>query len=109
MKKKFKLGPLQKKWIKALESNKYKQITRYLKNQNGYCCLGVAKEVCNLEEVSNYSLRYTYSELGLYDCEGISSDKKNALVLLNDNKKKSFKYIAYILKRYPERYFKESK
>lgn len=109
MKKKFKLGPLQKKWIKALESGKYKQTTRYLKDHKEYCCLGVAKEVCGLEEISNYSLKHTYNELGLYDCEGISSDRKTALVLLNDIKKKSFKYIAYILKRYPERYFKESK
>jgi hypothetical protein len=45
---KFELGPLQKKFLEALESGRYKQGTGYLsfKKSDGWqhCCLGVACE-----------------------------------------------------------------
>ena len=34
------------KWIAALRSGKYKQTRGYLKDVNGFCCLGVASDIC---------------------------------------------------------------
>lgn len=36
------------KWIKALKSKKYKQSGGFLKNSEGYCCLGVLGTICGL-------------------------------------------------------------
>lgn len=42
----FKLKPEVKKlWLEALESGEYKQTRRQLKNNKGFCCLGVLTEV----------------------------------------------------------------
>ena len=37
----------REKWLRALKGGRYKQTTNYLKNDNGYCCLGVACEIYN--------------------------------------------------------------
>ena len=65
--KKFKFGPLQKKWLKALKSGEYKKATGGLTDINGgYCCLGVANEVCKLGQGKEAgSLYSTYQKLGL--------------------------------------------
>ena len=42
---KQKLGPNQRKWIKALRSGRYKQGRKRLRTGNKYCCLGVACKV----------------------------------------------------------------
>lgn len=34
-----------KKWVEALRSGKYNKTKKVLRNQEGYCCLGVACEV----------------------------------------------------------------
>lgn len=34
-----------KKWCKALRSGKYKQTKRFLQDNNGFCCLGVACDI----------------------------------------------------------------
>lgn len=39
------LGPLQKKWVEALRSGKYKQGSGYLRSGDRFCCLGVACDV----------------------------------------------------------------
>ena len=36
---------IKKLWIKALRSGKYKQIMDTLRNNKGYCCLGVLRSV----------------------------------------------------------------
>jgi|TARA_R110000782_G_scaffold119694_1_gene210392 hypothetical protein len=36
------LTPNQTQWIKALRNPRYKQTTACLRNENGFCCLGVA-------------------------------------------------------------------
>jgi hypothetical protein len=50
---------IKKKWLEALRSGKYKQTVRNLKDNNGYCCLGVlcdvyAKEHPELARWSEY-------------------------------------------------------
>jgi hypothetical protein len=53
----FLLGPLQEKWLKELESEKYKQGRGYLcqkaeDDSNVYCCLGIAAEfVLNISPI----------------------------------------------------------
>lgn len=42
-------------WAAELNSGKYQQGKHQLKKEDSYCCLGVAKEVCKLEEVDWYS------------------------------------------------------
>lgn len=39
---------LKAKWVKALRSGEYQQITRHLKTGDGHCCLGVLCEVAGL-------------------------------------------------------------
>lgn len=41
------------KWVKALRSGKYAQTDGTLKNDTGYCCLGVAAEVCGVDILAN--------------------------------------------------------
>jgi len=48
-----------RKWIKALRSGKYIQITGNLHKDNGYCCLGVACEVSGLSEWKRKDLPFT--------------------------------------------------
>jgi hypothetical protein len=43
-----------KKWVKALRSGKYKQTKKTLKDENGYCCLGV---LCSIVKPKK---RWTY-------------------------------------------------
>ena len=42
---KFKLGKIQKQWVKALESGKFEQGKSALCYENKYCCLGVLCEI----------------------------------------------------------------
>lgn len=44
----FEFGPIQTKWLEALESGNYKQSEGFLKSPKGYCCLGVLCEVMRL-------------------------------------------------------------
>jgi len=60
------LGPLQKKWVEALRSGKYKQYREDLKGDSSYCCLGVANECLKLGESWDMRrLEITYDKLGL--------------------------------------------
>ncbi len=45
----FQFGPIQTKWLEALESGNYKQGRGCLNGPNGFCCLGVLCEVMGLE------------------------------------------------------------
>lgn len=110
---------VKKKWIKALESGKYKQTTGKLKGKQGYCCLGVlcdlhAKETGKKwEPTGSYNapeylgetgrLPFTVCKwAGIDDDTGSYIDKKtekaSSLVKKNDGKKCNFKAIAKIIK-----------
>jgi len=41
---------IKAKWIKALQSGDYEQTTQALKNEDGFCCLGVLCDVYNKEK-----------------------------------------------------------
>jgi len=66
MSENFEFGPLQTKWLEALESGKYAQGHRQLKNGNAYCCLGVLCELAELpftppKATGSYSWEYGFS------------------------------------------------
>lgn len=126
----FKLGPLQKKWLKALRSGKFRQGKGALKieakNQGHpkYCCLGVANEVCKLGETDpeNATLVHTYKKLGLRTSGGEPKGEHTyswRLTELNDEgltnddswtvKKMTFKKIADHIEQNASAYFKASK
>lgn len=70
-------------WVEALESGKYKRTTSFLKNDNKYCCLGVACKVAidmgeNIEtkEIDDYTL---------FDGnEGVLTEKVKKMFGIND-------------------------
>lgn len=120
--KKFKLGPKQKKWIRALKSGKFKKAKGDLEKDGGYCCLGVANCVLKLgENVQEHSgLVDTYPELGLYGSLGeIETDNDygykflrgtkeyDSLADMND-KNISHKKIAEFIETNPELVFTKS-
>jgi hypothetical protein len=115
--KKFKLGPKQKKWLKALKSGEYKQCKATLCNGNGgYCCLGVANEVLSLGESETEILNNTYEDLGLHSAYGDIDDgykfprgKKTYFELtdMNDNGITHAK-IAEFIEQNPEKVFTKS-
>lgn len=123
------LGPIQKKWVEALRSGKYKQANGYLRdNEDCFCCLGVACDVLGLEPVLDGNL-YLYNnddqaldekifvKLGLFGSTGDPNGKLEwneeedeffaPLSELNDCGS-SFNEIADLLETHPEVYFKES-
>lgn len=111
----MKLGPNQKKWIKALRSGDYKQGQEYLKkNVDGtayYCCLGV---MCDLDPEVDYSLvekeipeEYTANKWGLYSTSGMNFDFDLALTELNDDGH-TFAEIADLIEADPDKFFKHS-
>lgn len=64
-----------KKWIKALRSGKYKQTTKTLQDDNGYCCLGVACKVLIPENLFEYEVHRPSQLLGnMPDRQGASPE-----------------------------------
>lgn len=123
-----KLGPLQKKWIKALRSGKFKQ------NKDGYlclsfdgkehhCCLGVAEEICGAKKEMtgiNGHKRFngetavlsskTQRKMKFRQKNGTFSDgfiflNEISLADVNDNTKAGFKTIASFVEKHPEAVF----
>ena len=128
------LGPNQRKWIAALRSGEYEQTQGCLRDNDGFCCLGVAvnalvphRWTCldgvygiyriegDLSTWHDVSLTSDIVDLlGLHGEEGQSrfgnEDTKYPMCsLLNDTKNLTFMGIAAQLERYPEIYFKEPK
>lgn len=89
------------KWIKALRSGKYKQSREgrlYYPLNNSYCCLGVANEVCRLNEENAYYLTKKFKLLGLRDNKG-SDSPYHSLAGRNDFGT-SFCYLADLIEEH---------
>lgn len=128
--KPFKLGPLQKKWIKYLKENPEKQCKNFLglKNEGKkrMCCLGAAGVIMGTcewrgntlyeKESDNIAvLSRSYKKLGLRGDNGkgrngypLPGDYSRALASLNDDPDHTWVDIAYILENNPEEYFTKS-
>lgn len=119
----------KKKWVKALRSGKYKQGMLQLKtpifmsDKYQYCCLGVLCEVIDPTKWNNGIYRYisdgdyivntTDYESRKYDYEsrkyipyklanklGITPTQQEKMGIFNDDKGKSFNWIASYIERY---------
>lgn len=103
-----------KKWVKALRSGKYKQTTYRLRNDKGFCCLGVACDLYDPKKWKYYQPKkgrsltsgdFFYGSsiaalptevrdwLGLADIYGYYNTQRS-LDYLNDNLEWDFKKIA---------------
>ena len=120
------LGPNQEKWLKVLESDRYKQVQNFLSIPNkGNCCLGVACRIflgkpTGINVVDDELNVYHWDsedtnapdavvkKLAIYDREGSNSKGcfDRALTALNDSGH-SFKQIAAIIRENPGEYFSE--
>lgn len=110
----------KEKWVSALRSGKYKQASNSLYNstKNGFCCLGVAANICGIGKntLRNKGLIAKFNqellELAIKNKKypkllmgsSYKSDKDynyivHKLVTFNDNGK-SFKWIASYIERY---------
>lgn len=47
----MKLTDKQEAWLQALESGEYQQTTEVLRDENGFCCLGIA---CDLSDTGHW-------------------------------------------------------
>ena len=119
------LGINQTSWLKALESDKYKQgrglLCSFLNGNGGaeFCCLGVACDNFATHFVEEKGVVHYLGEaakapyvittiLALYSKYGDTKDHKGpSLVSLNDEKRLSFKEIAAIIRKDPSVYFSE--
>lgn len=99
---------VMKKWVAALRSGKYEQGRGGMLKANKYCCLGV---LCDLTGGTTkaqmnsgvYPDPYlpVQKYAGMRDPFGTIKFKKGSLslVILNDNRKRSFKHIAAYIER----------
>ena len=102
-------------WIAALRSGKYAQTRNVLKDEVGYCCLGVACDISGLGKWDgfHYSIGSEHragelptlvrDALGLRACNG--SFREGCLTNLNDSGK-TFAEIADIIESRPKGLFK---
>lgn len=121
--KKQKLGPNQRKWLKALESGKFAQGTGDLRKGDAYCCLGVAAELfktpaTNVHVTSfgkyEYDGRFSVAPtfvigaLGLFTGVGDMRGGGCKLAVMNDDGR-TFAEIAEHIRKNPANYFAEPK
>jgi hypothetical protein len=129
MKKAFKLGPIQKAWVRALRSGRYKQTKSALARTNNdgtpkaYCCLGVLcdlaakKKIVGDVQLNGKRLAFDGNTQDLplsvvnwakmHDTLGGLDNELSSLAEANDNGKK-FKQIADIIEQRAEVIFRES-
>lgn len=86
------------KWVKALRSGKYAQTQGELKNDDGFCCLGVLREVCPrlAKTVNDVTL---LSDVYQEEFYGVPEKAQLRLAQANDAGA-SFKKIAARIERY---------
>lgn len=131
VKKKFKLGPIQRAWVRALRSGKYKQTTGVLTmlkedKPAGYCCLGVLCDLAVKRKITSVDFSGEYAkytddleesvvpekirEWAALRCElgSLESDSDESLAHMNDNGT-SFKEIAAIIEKEASFLFRESR
>lgn len=108
---------IKKKWVDALRSGKYKQTKEFLKDETGYCCLGVLcvvyaeEKKINIEDIPGFDDEdqglpnkvVTWAKLDssnpLVTIAINKVERIKFLTELNDDDGKSFKYIANVIER----------
>jgi hypothetical protein len=94
------------KWVAALRSGQFAQGKRRLidlsQDPPRYCCLGVAREVLNLQTDSAFCIG-EYGAVGNFDTfTFLSQDAQGRLMDLNDVQERSFLEIADYIEAYVE-------
>jgi hypothetical protein len=96
---------LKAKWLEALRSGHYAQTREYLRQDGGYCCLGVLCDVVDPEAWGEED-RWQYADEGDIDAEicelpesfrhraGITDRAQSVLIELNDCEEATFEQIA---------------
>jgi hypothetical protein len=95
------------KWLEALRSGKYAQTQQCLKDDSGFCCLGVAADII---DPSTWVMRprddfYSFVDPSgnkvsswfnqyLYNVTGLDSDAESILMQMNDDNGSTFEQIA---------------
>lgn len=109
-----KLGPKQSKWLRMLESGKFKQAHYTLFDGAGYCCMGLACVSVGLKPSSDHRFgdedaiapRAVCTALQLHSPVGLRKDGAEQLTALNDDGTR-FRTIAKLIRAEPEQYFKK--
>jgi len=89
----------KKKWVKALRSEQYQQTTYELQNSDGYCCLGVLREIMDPNDTDQRSEGGNLlSTKQLAKC-GLDHRMQKHLATMNDNGNSFTEIADYIEKR----------
>lgn len=106
---------IQQKWIKALRSNKYKQIKNNMRDKDGFCVIGLLLDIIrdkyslfwNFNDCTN-TYRLCYKQY-LFDHVdfllilkniNLDIDIVNKIMILNDKKNYNFRQLANYIERY---------
>lgn len=93
---------LKAKWIAALRSGKYQQTTHYLKDDDGFCCLGV---LCDIQGADFDAIRQQYRTLSLssnpVEYIGMLESEAPWLSQMNDTGRSFAEIADYIEKSIP--------
>lgn len=101
---------LRAEWLAALRSGEYKQAQGHLKEDGGYCCLGVLCEIAGIMDDDGCAVYGVYSDtftslpfefaeyMGMAR-DGAAADRDGvkflpSLICLNDDRQMSFEQIA---------------
>ena len=82
---------LKKQWVEALRSGEYEQVRVELRNEKGYCCLGVLTELINPDvDWEDWETRIDYEPVK----EALGGLQPSRFWHLNDDLRYSFEEIA---------------
>jgi hypothetical protein len=88
-------------WIRALESGEYSQTRRVLKDEKGYCCIGVAREVhpnLNNYQSDYYEIAEAYGYVAGRALDFSRDTTESVLIKMNDYEENTFTEIAAYLR-----------
>jgi len=101
---------LRTNWLAALRGKKYKQTQEVLRNESGFCCLGVLCDIYDSNKwnidntwVTEYTYGKNHEEVNLPEsirrAVGIPKNEVSKLVAMNDEDQLSFRKIANYLEK----------
>ena len=87
----------KKKWIKALESGRYKQTQENLELDGRYCCLGVLCKTMRIDpRIVKSSFDFELLSESFLEKVGLTEEEQSKLAGMNDNGKSFREIAAYI-------------
>ena len=87
----------KKKWIKALESGRYKQTQENLELDGRYCCLGVLCKTMRIDpQTAKSELNYELLSESVLEKVGLREEEQSRLADMNDRGKSFREIAAYI-------------